>query len=215
MNISRFQVSRVHAMNLHILKCRPARRGRPGFTLVELLVVIGIIVVLAAIILPAVNAARERAKRTACLSNLRQIGAGMMMYANTFRGRYPNGNPRLTAASYSETNTALTYLARQFLGSSAAVFHCPSDRDPVPQRIETADYDLPNSAGVSYDFYTVFWQPEFGPLVGRLKGAAPLAWDLDGGSKKVEPDQNHGVGGGNVVFADGHGEWQVNTAWDG
>ena len=108
-----------------------------------------------------------------------------------------------------------SYLARQFLGSNAAVFHCPSDRDPVPQRIETADYDLPNSARVSYDFYTVFWQPEFGPLVGRLRGAAPLAWDLDGGSKKVEPDQNHGVGGGNVVFADGHGEWQVNTAWDG
>jgi len=194
---------------------RPVRRRRAGFTLVELLVVIGIIVVLVAILLPAVSSARERAKRTACLSNLRQIGTGMMMYANTFRGKYPNGNPKQTASSYTETNKVLTYLANQFLGKSAAVFHCPSDRDPVPERIETADYDLPNSARVSYDFYTVFWQPEYGPLVGRLKGAAPLAWDLDGGSKKVEPDQIHGVGGGNVVFADGHGEFQTNTAWDG
>ena len=197
------------------IKRRSARPARTAFTLVELLVVIGIIVVLAAILLPALGAARERAKRAACLSNLRQIGAGMMMYANTFRGKYPNGNPRQTASSYTETNQVLTYLARQFLGSNAAVFHCPSDRDPVPERIETADYDLPNSARVSYEFYTVFWQPEFGPLLGRMKGGAPLAWDLDGGSKRVEQDQNHGVGGGNVVFADGHGEWQVTSVWDG
>jgi len=196
-------------------RARAAVGGRRAFTMVELLVVIGIVVLLLSILLPAVSAARERSRRTACLSNLRQIGAAMIMYANQSRGRYPNSNPPLTTSSYADANRVLTYLATVYLGKSAAVFHCPSDVDPVPERIETADYDLPNSARVSYDFYTVFWVPEKGPIFGRLKGEAPMAWDLDGGSLKHEVDQNHGIGGGNVVFADGHGEWQVNTAWDG
>jgi prepilin-type N-terminal cleavage/methylation domain-containing protein/prepilin-type processing-associated H-X9-DG protein len=186
-----------------------------GFTLVELLVVIGIVVLLVSILLPAVSAARERSRRTACLSNLRQIGMAFIMYAGESRGRYPNANPPLTAKSYVPTNQLLTYVANRYLSGTPAVFHCPSDRDPVPDRIETADYALPNSARVSYDFYTIRWQPEFGPLLGKLKGEAPLAWDLGGGSAKPDPDQNHGIQGGNVVFADGHGEWQVQNAWDG
>jgi prepilin-type processing-associated H-X9-DG protein len=182
---------------------------------VELLVVIGIILVLVAILLPALNTAREHSRRSACLSNLHQIGYAMMMYANEFRGRYPNGNPPLTAKSYVPTNQVLAYLAVQYLKNSPAVFHCPSDRDPAPIRIDTADYSLPNSARVSYDFYTVRWQPEYGPLLGKLSGAAPLAWDLGGGTAQPDPDQNHGTKGGNVVFADGHGEWQPQNAWDG
>jgi prepilin-type N-terminal cleavage/methylation domain-containing protein/prepilin-type processing-associated H-X9-DG protein len=60
-----------------------------GFTLVELLVVIGIIAVLISMLLPALNRARDSARTVQCLSNLRQIGLGFQMYANQFHNSYP------------------------------------------------------------------------------------------------------------------------------
>ena len=62
---------------------------RRGFTLIELLVVIAIIAVLAAILFPVFSQAREAARKTACLSNMRQIGLATRMYMQDFDERFP------------------------------------------------------------------------------------------------------------------------------
>lgn len=65
-----------------------AKARASGFTLVELLVVIGIIALLISILLPSLNKAREAAQKTACLSNLRQIGLGMSSYLADSKGKF-------------------------------------------------------------------------------------------------------------------------------
>ena len=118
------------------------RRSKMGFTLVELLVVIGIIALLISILLPALNAAKERANRVKCQSNLKQIGTGLILYSNDNKNMFPRvraqaGAPRFftrpatsdpfgTAGPDPNDVTACMFLLVRNADLNVELFICPS-----------------------------------------------------------------------------------------
>jgi len=110
------------------------RRRRSAFTLIELLVVIAIIAILAAILFPVFAKAREQARKTSCLSNMKQLGLGFLMYAQDFDERLPGvhfGNgvgqswPWVVWAGSYDWTGVFTHAVQPYI-KSRQIFQCPS-----------------------------------------------------------------------------------------
>lgn len=112
------------------------RRRQTGFTLIEILVVIAIIAILAALLLPVFAAAREHARQATCLNNLMQLGKAIRMYADDWDGRMPSARVNeLSSVPYQNWCGALSVsgecapdrgqIAKYV--KNTAIFKCPSD----------------------------------------------------------------------------------------
>lgn len=127
---------------------RRAFSSRRGFTLIELLVVIAIIAILAAILFPVFAQAREKARQTACLSNTKQLGAGIMLYLqDNDELFFPTVTERTAPTTVADTSAArFPWTIRAKLDpylKNQAVFKCPSASDwpdPTPSNWWFSDY---------------------------------------------------------------------------
>ena len=187
---------------------RPTKRS--AFTLIELLVVIAIISILAGMLLPAIQRAREMARRAQCGNNLRQIALAISMYATSFEGSYPTSASGKGTTRYED----LGILYPDYL-SDLEVFACPSSSDRMPRRAGSEDNGKPFSKesernNVSYAY-------------GLNKQAQNKAWTestarsavrilCDHTYRELTVEANHKRDGRVVACADGHIEWVSGAA---
>lgn len=132
----------------------PVRRKR-AFTLIELLVVIAIIAILAAILFPVFARARENARRTSCMSNLKQIGLGMMMYVQDYDEHYPMNYWRTGYPGVKQTDPSMPgYKYEVSCGDSTCDGHYVTWMDIIFPYVRTVQiFDCPSQTAHTYPSY--------------------------------------------------------------
>ena len=142
-----------------LYRMKLCQRRKQAFTLIELLVVIAIIAILAALLLPALASAKEKSKRIACLSNLRQVGLSLTLYTDSNSEKLPSaitygstpGNPATAPNTVQYTDT-YGGVPKALEVPNYKVFWCPSDQ------VDRLTNSPPkNTDHTSYRYRFVIW----------------------------------------------------------
>ncbi len=99
-------------------------KKRPNFTIIELLIVIAIMAILAAMLFPALNQARETARRGKCIGQLKEISNACIMYADDFNGYFPLSTKLGASGIYKPTYAGILYITRNL--TNPRVYICPT-----------------------------------------------------------------------------------------
>ncbi len=211
------------------------RETKNCFTLIELLVVIAIIAILAAMLMPALSKARESARKTSCLGNLRQCASAINGYTSDFKGMFPPHMEKRNGASKSFTSHVAYYagISNQFphpnKGAAGfnmkdfALLHCPQEKKSFCETSGTSM--VPTNYAVNG---AVTWSNNDGTMLGGVavqqlrqptrtmvfldvnvsKGSYHVSnnWYTKLSSNYVAYRHSNGV---NIAMADGHVEYQL------